>query len=125
MGGRPRRIPVCGPGHADASARSHRGRTATSDGRFTSPPAVGPVENFKICPSGLSGVASDETSCAFADSVRSSWYSQPGVSVIAYSPVTHQSYVMTCAPATTNVWPGTKRCSGVNAQGTILIVYIN
>ena len=44
------------------------------------PPAAGPVENFKICPSGLSGVASDETSCAFADNVRSSWYSQPGAS---------------------------------------------
>jgi hypothetical protein len=88
-------------------------------------PGSGPVENFKICPSGLSGVASDETSCAFADNVRSSWYSQPGQSVIAYSPVTHQSYLMTCTPATTTVWPGAKRCSGVNAQGTILIVYID
>ncbi|BBZ55029.1 hypothetical protein MPHO_20210 [Mycolicibacterium phocaicum] len=89
------------------------------------PSAMGPVENFKICPSGTSGVASDETSCAFADSVRSSWYSQPGQSVIAYSPVTHQSYLMTCVPATTNIWPGAKRCSGVNAQGTTLIVYID
>ncbi len=33
------------------------------------PPAAGPIEDFKICPSGLSGVATDETSCAFADSV--------------------------------------------------------
>lgn len=89
------------------------------------PPGAGPVENFKICPSGLTGVASDETSCAFADSVRSSWYSQPGQTVVAYSPVTHQSYLMTCTATTTNVWPGAKRCSGVNAQGTILIVYIN
>ncbi|WGI31706.1 hypothetical protein [Mycolicibacterium aubagnense] len=89
------------------------------------PPGAGPVEDFKICPSGLTGVASDETSCAFADSVRSSWYSQSGQSVIAYSPVTHQSYLMTCTPATTNVWPRAKRCSGVNAQGTILIVYID
>ncbi|WP_445170904.1 hypothetical protein ACTXG7_10425 [Mycolicibacterium sp. Dal123E01] len=89
------------------------------------PPGAGPVENFKICPSGLSGVASDETSCAFADSVRSSWYSQPGITVVAYSPVTNQSYLMTCTPATTNVWPGAKRCSGTNAQGTILVVYIN
>jgi hypothetical protein len=30
---------------------------------------------------------------------------------------------MTCTPATTNA--GAKRCSGVNAQGTILIVYID
>ncbi|WP_235009869.1 hypothetical protein [Mycobacterium sp. 3519A] len=87
------------------------------------PPGAGPVENFKICPSGLSGVASDETSCAFADNVRLAWYAQPGQSVIAYSPVTHQSYLMTCTPATTNA--GAKRCSGVNAQGTILIVYID
>jgi hypothetical protein len=89
------------------------------------PPGAGPPEDFKICPSGMSGVASDETSCAFADNVRSSWYSQPGQSVVAYSPVTQQSYLMTCTPATTNVWPGAKRCSGVNAQGTILIVYID
>ncbi|WP_237165957.1 hypothetical protein [Mycolicibacterium peregrinum] len=89
------------------------------------PPSPGPVENFNICPSGSSGVASDDTSCAFADNVRASWYSQPGLTVLAYSPVTQQSYLMTCVPATTNVWPAAKRCSGVNAQGTTLIVYIN
>jgi hypothetical protein len=87
--------------------------------------APGSVENFKICPSGLSGVASDETSCAFADSVRSSWYSNPGPSVVAYSPVTHQSYLMHCAPAVTDVWPEAVRCAGVNAQGTVLVVYID
>jgi hypothetical protein len=91
------------------------------------PPSVAPsnVENFKLCPSGLSGVASDETSCAFADSVRSSWYSNPGPAVLAYSPVTHQSYVMRCAPAVTDLWPEAKRCVGTNAEGTILIVYID
>jgi len=31
------------------------------------------VENFTVCPSGLSGVSSADTSCAFADSVRLSW----------------------------------------------------
>ena len=91
------------------------------------PPASAPgsVENFKICPSGLSGVASDDTSCAFAESVRFSWYSNPGPAVVAYSPVTHQSYVMHCLPAVTDVWPEAKRCAGTNAQGTILIVYVN
>lgn len=90
------------------------------------PPAVpGSVENFKICPSGLSGVASGETSCAFADSVRSSWYSDPGPAVVAYSPVTHQSYLMHCAPAVTDVWPEAVRCAGTNAQGTVLVVYID
>jgi len=87
--------------------------------------APGSVENFKICPSGLSGVASDDTSCAFADSVRSSWYSDPGPVVVAYSPVTQQSYVMHCAPAVTDVWRDAVRCAGVNAQGTALVVYID
>lgn len=89
------------------------------------PPASAPVENFRICPSGVSGVASDETSCAFADSVRSSWYSNPGPSITAYSPVTHQSYVMHCLSAVTDVWPQARRCVGTNAQGTLLVVYIN
>jgi hypothetical protein len=88
-------------------------------------PVPSTVENFRICPSGLTGVATDDTSCAFADSVRAAWYSQPGTTVVAYSPVTHQSYLMTCFVNATNVWPGSKRCSGVNAQGTLLIVYIN
>ncbi|TGD84295.1 DUF2510 domain-containing protein [Mycolicibacterium sp. CH28] len=88
-------------------------------------PVPSTVENFKICPSGLTGVATDDTSCAFADSVRAAWYAQPGTTVLAYSPVTHQSYLMTCIVSATNVWPGSKRCSGVNAQGTVLIVYID
>lgn len=88
------------------------------------PAATNEREDFTICPSGLSGVASDDTSCAFADSVRSAWYSNPGRTVMAYSPVTHQSYAMYCIPTATNVWPGAKRCLGTNAQGTILIVYI-
>ncbi|KMO69301.1 DUF2510 domain-containing protein [Mycolicibacterium obuense] len=89
------------------------------------PSSGGPIENFRICPSGLTGVATEDTSCAFADSVRSAWYSQPGSSVVAYSPVTHQSYLMTCTSTTTNAWPGAKRCSGTNAQGAGLIVYIS
>jgi len=82
-------------------------------------------EGFRMCPSGLTGVASEDTSCAFADSVRSAWYSQPGRTVTAFSPVTRQSYVMTCAPAVTDAWPNSRRCVGTNAQGTLLIVYIN
>lgn len=119
MGGRARRVPVCGSRHADA----HPGRTATAGARTSPPPST--VENFRICPSGLTGVATEDTSCAFADSVRSAWHSQPGTTIVAYSPVTHQSYLLTCFVNATNVWPGSKRCSGVNAQGTVLIVYIN
>ena len=46
------------------------------------------AENFTVCPSGMSGVSTDDTSCAFADSVRRAWYGQPGTIVTAYSPVT-------------------------------------
>ncbi|MGV0848583.1 hypothetical protein [Mycolicibacterium phlei] len=89
------------------------------------PPASAPLENFKVCPSGLSGVASDDTSCAFADNVRVAWYSSPGSAVMAYSPVTGQMYLMHCAPAITDVWSEAKRCVGTNAHGTLLIVYID
>lgn len=88
-------------------------------------PGAGPIENFTVCPSGLSGVASDETSCAFADNVHSSWYSSPDSAVMVYSPVTHQSYLMYCIPVVTEVWPEAKRCVGRNTQGAMLIVYID
>ncbi|MBB3749916.1 hypothetical protein FHT44_002377 [Mycolicibacterium sp. BK634] len=89
------------------------------------PPASSPAETFKICPSGLSGVASDDTSCAFADNVRASWYASPGSAINAYSPVTSQSYLMRCLLTATDVWPRAQRCAGTNAQGTVLVVYFN
>jgi len=73
----------------------------------------------------LSGVASDDTSCAFADNVRSSWYASPGSAINAYSPVTNQSYLMRCSLTATDVWPRAQRCAGPNAQGTVLVVYFN
>ncbi|MGE3842425.1 MAG: DUF2510 domain-containing protein [Vicinamibacterales bacterium] len=88
-------------------------------------PPPNPMENFKLCPSGLSGVASADTSCAFADSVRAAWYAHPGPAVMAYSPVTKQSNLMRCVPAVTDAWPESKRCTGTNAQGTVLVVYID
>lgn len=100
-------------------------RTVTLPAPPNPPSAPSPFEDFKLCPSGLSGAASADTSCAFADSVREAWYSSPGSIVTAYSPVTHQSYRMFCAPAVTDVWREAKRCTGRNAQGTILIVYIS
>lgn len=92
------------------------------------PPSVlspGEVENFRLCPSGLTGVASAETSCAFADNVRRSWYGQPGSVVTAYSPVTGRLYTMRCAGADTDAWPTSQRCTGTNPQGDPLIVYIS
>ena len=50
------------------------------------------ADNFTVCPSGMSGVSTDDTSCAFADNVRWAWYSQPGTIVTAYSPVTGLAY---------------------------------
>ena len=83
------------------------------------------AEAFDICPSGMSGVSTADTSCAFADGVRWAWYSQPGTIVTAYSPVTHQSYTMQCTPTATTFWPVAKRCVGVNSYGVGLIVFID
>ena len=83
------------------------------------------ADNFTVCPSGISGVSTDDTSCAFADNVRWAWYSQPGNIVTAYSPVTHQSYTMQCTPTATTFWPEAKRCVGVNSYGVGLIVFVD
>jgi hypothetical protein len=82
------------------------------------------ADEFTVCPSGMSGVSTDDTSCAFADDVRWAWYSQPGSIVTAYSPVTHQSYTMQCTSTATTFWPVAKRCVGVNSYGVGLIVFI-
>lgn len=93
--------------------------------RVPPPPQPPDVENFRVCPSGLTGVASAETSCAFADNVRQAWYSQPGSVIMAYSPVTGRLYTMRCAGADTTVWVAAQRCTGTNPQGDPLIVYIS
>ena len=83
------------------------------------------AENFTVCPSGQSGVSTADTSCAFADSVRWAWYSQPGTIVTAYSPITHLAYTMQCTSTSTTFWYEAKRCVGVNGYGVGLIVFIN
>lgn len=80
---------------------------------------------FDLCPSGLSGVVTDDTSCAFADNVRYSWYSQPGAVVTAFSPKTQRMYTMQCTGTNTDVWSHAKRCVGVNDFGAGLIVVIS
>ncbi|AKF14536.1 hypothetical protein SEA_CAMBIARE_34 [Mycobacterium phage Cambiare] len=83
------------------------------------------ADTFTTCPSGLSGVATADTSCEFADSVRASFYGQLGWNPIAYSPVTGKFYTMQCARAwTTNAWFAPKRCWGVNEYGVGLVVFI-
>jgi hypothetical protein len=60
-------------------------------------PAVAHADSsFDICPSGRSGIATSVTSCPFADNVRRAYFNQGGSTVVAYSPVTGQSYVMDC-----------------------------
>lgn len=62
------------------------------------PVAAPPIQGtFLVCPDGHSGVATGVTSCQFAMNVRDSYLSQGGPEVIAYSPVTGQSYDMQCA----------------------------
>lgn len=87
-------------------------------------PSAG-ADNFTVCPSGMSGVATADTSCAFADNVRWAWYAQPGQFVTAYSPVTNQSYTMQCSQTATTFWPEAKRCVGVNSYGVGLVVFID
>lgn len=83
------------------------------------------ADEFNICPSGLTGVATADTSCAFADNVRAAQLAQPGPIVSAYSPVTQQTYLMQCVAAVTQIWPQAMRCAGVNTYGANLVVFIS
>lgn len=84
------------------------------------------AESFDVCPSGLTGVATADTSCAFADSVRASFYWQPSWTVFAKSPVTGKFYTMQCSRTDTTGtgWLDSKRCFGLNDAGVALIVFI-
>lgn len=97
--------------------------TAIAAALLSSAPAS--ADPFTLCPSGISGVTTADTSCAFADNVSRAWYSQPGMAVLAYSPVTGQLYTMTCVSTYTDWWPEAKRCIGANTHGVALIVYID
>lgn len=84
------------------------------------------AETFDVCPSGLTGVASADTSCAFAEAVRAAFYWQPSWTVIATSPVTGKFYTMQCSRTDTSGtgWYDSKRCFGVNDAGAVLVVYV-
>lgn len=83
------------------------------------------AETFEVCPSGLTGVATSDTSCAFADNVRRAFYLQPSWTVFAYSPVTQKFYTMQCSRAFTDTsWSDPKRCFGINDAGVALVVYV-
>lgn len=84
------------------------------------------AENFTVCPSGSTGVASADTSCAFAEAVRTSFYWNPSWTVFAKSPVTGKYYTMQCSRTDTTGtgWSDSKRCFGLSDGGDALIVYI-
>lgn len=84
------------------------------------------AETFDICPSGVTGVASADTSCAFAEAVRTSFYWNPSWTIFAKSPVTGKFYTMQCSRTDTTGtgWSDSKRCYGINDAGVALIVFI-
>jgi uncharacterized membrane protein len=75
-------------------------------------------EDFITCPSGRDGVvAGTATSCAFADDVRTAWLGQPGNPVIAYSPVTDQTYRMFCVGNKTVIFTDGHSADAVECVG--------
>ena len=50
-----------------------------------------------MCPSGNAGVVGGHTSCAFAENVQRVFWGSGANRFVAYSPVTGERYVMTCA----------------------------
>jgi hypothetical protein len=100
---------------AAAKARAkqkQRLATSTTTQTVTSPssPTVAPAASGGTsCGGGL--IAGPNTSCPFAENVRAAWDQAPGnvATVTAYSPVTSQTYTMSCAPAGDGI-----TCSGAN-----------
>jgi hypothetical protein len=99
-------------GVASASAAaSATGRPASSTqrGATSSPPARLSSAGGTACGGGLH--AGPHTSCPFAQNVRAAYNAAPGAtaSVRVFSPVTGQTYTMSCAAAGRGV-----TCSGAN-----------
>lgn len=105
-----------------ASLTVAAGLTVTS---LVGAPAAEAVDQFVVCPSGVSAVSTADTSCPFADNVRYAFYHQVSWTVFALSPVTGLVYTMQCDEAWVTVgWSSPKRCWGVNSFGAPLVVYI-
>jgi hypothetical protein len=86
-------------------------QSATSTGTQTAPTtqAPPPLSGSTSCGGGLT--AGPNTSCPFAENVEVAWDDAPGdvATVTAYSPVTNQTYTMSCAPAGDGI-----TCSGAD-----------
>jgi hypothetical protein len=91
--------------------------TATALGVIVAAPAHADMA-FTTCPSGRDGVIDGTaTTCAFADDVRLAWFGQPGNPVVAYSPVTDQTYRMFCVGHTTVTFTDGHSADGVQCVG--------
>ena len=93
-----------------AAARRRAARRNQSSGQSNAAPAAPPsTAGGTDCGGGLH--AGPNTSCPFAQNVRDAYNEAPGAraSVRVFSPVTDQTYTMTCAPAGNGV-----TCSGAN-----------
>jgi hypothetical protein len=88
------------------------GPTATVTSTATAAPSTpAPATGSGSAPCGGGLVAGPNTSCPFAENVQQAWDDAPGevATVTAYSPVTNQTYTMSCAPAGSGI-----TCSGAN-----------
>jgi hypothetical protein len=82
------------------------------------PPPARADGDFLTCPSGRDGVVEGTaTTCAFADNVRRAWFDQPGNPVLAYSPVTDQTYRMFCVGNTNINFTDGHSADGVQCVG--------
>lgn len=99
--------------HSKASGQNTSGSSSNAPGSSgssgSSTASSNPYANGTDCGGGL--FAGPNTSCPFAQSVQQAYNQAPGMdaTVQAYSPVTNQTYTMSCSPAGAGV-----TCSGAN-----------
>jgi hypothetical protein len=94
------------------SGSAGQSRSSTTTAAATPPPSgggSGASNGSTDCGNRL--IAGPNTSCQFAQNVQQAYYQAPGLvaTVLAYSPVTNQTYSMSCAPAGSGT-----TCSGAN-----------
>jgi hypothetical protein len=94
---------------ADAAAPASPSAASATPGATSGPPAPPSSSGGTDCGGGVH--AGPNTSCPFARNVRDAYTAAPGTtaSVRVFSPVTGQTYTMSCAPAGSGV-----TCSGAN-----------
>ena len=95
---------------AAAHARQQANSSGSSGGSSSSTGGTSVATSGSTdCGNGI--YAGPNTSCAFAQNVHDAWLAAPGTSntLQVYSPVTHKTYTMNCAPAGSGI-----TCSGGN-----------